>query len=499
MSPRPRRGGHVSCSHRTPTTRPSDARPPSCDGSTPGPRCTSWWSPTVARGRRTDLPRRTSSSATPSSRAACTVLGLGEDAADPSVVPRAGAPVGGPRPGRRRLRRHPDASTHRGAHHLRGGPEPDHAALERPAAGRWPAPVRACWRIRSGSGTDPGRGNGPWRRRRVPSASGSATTSNASVGPWPSTAHNWPSSAGGDLVGGYGIGAAVSPPLPRRSGDVLPRPGRRAHGAATGPHDVKSPLRSRSVGVAAERVRIFIKRHRLLEHPAGWLSRTAASSPESLPVRLVLGPLRARLRGSMNAEEVLRILDALEDKGVRYWLSGGWGVDALAGRQTRPHDDLDIAIDDFERDEPRAAPGADRPRVRARRVPRAQDMDAAPVGARRRCRASCGLRQHRLGPSDRALRLPPAGVAPDRETRRSSARSSLRGPSGPSASRACRRTCSCCTTAGSPSSRPPAQRRAAARRARRVAAQHKRRSDGPSDRVTCDARRRTTRRDDRHP
>ncbi len=115
-----------------------------------------------------------------------------------------------------------------------------------------------------------------------------------------------------------------------------------------------SVLRTRAVGVAAERVRIFVKRYPILGQPAGWLSRVTASSPNSLPVRLVLGPLRARLRGSMNADEVLRILDALEDNAVTYWLSGGWGVDALAGRQTRPHDDLDIAIDDFERDEPRA-------------------------------------------------------------------------------------------------------------------------------------------------
>jgi lincosamide nucleotidyltransferase A/C/D/E len=117
---------------------------------------------------------------------------------------------------------------------------------------------------------------------------------------------------------------------------------------------VTSVLKTRAVGVAAERVRIFVKRYPVLGLPAGWLSRVTASSPDSLPVRMVLGPLRARLRGSMKAHEVLRILDALDHAQVRYWVSGGWGVDALAGRLTRPHDDLDIAIDDFERDEPRA-------------------------------------------------------------------------------------------------------------------------------------------------
>jgi lincosamide nucleotidyltransferase A/C/D/E len=116
----------------------------------------------------------------------------------------------------------------------------------------------------------------------------------------------------------------------------------------------KGPLNTRAVGVTAERVRVFVKRHRLLERPAGWVSRVVASSPDSLPVRLLFGPLRARLRGSMKLHDVVRVLDALDASGVEYWLSGGWGVDALAGRQTRPHDDLDIVIDDFERDEPKA-------------------------------------------------------------------------------------------------------------------------------------------------
>jgi lincosamide nucleotidyltransferase A/C/D/E len=31
--------------------------------------------------------------------------------------------------------------------------------------------------------------------------------------------------------------------------------------------------------------------------------------------------------------------------GIRAWVAGGWAVDAVAGRQTRPHNDLDIAVD----------------------------------------------------------------------------------------------------------------------------------------------------------
>jgi lincosamide nucleotidyltransferase A/C/D/E len=44
----------------------------------------------------------------------------------------------------------------------------------------------------------------------------------------------------------------------------------------------------------------------------------------------------------MPAEEVHRVLDVLADGGCRAWIAGGWGVDALVGRQTRAHRDLDL-------------------------------------------------------------------------------------------------------------------------------------------------------------
>jgi lincosamide nucleotidyltransferase A/C/D/E len=47
----------------------------------------------------------------------------------------------------------------------------------------------------------------------------------------------------------------------------------------------------------------------------------------------------------MGVSDVLAVLDALANAGCRTWVGGGWGVDALAGRQTRPHRDLDLAID----------------------------------------------------------------------------------------------------------------------------------------------------------
>ena len=45
-------------------------------------------------------------------------------------------------------------------------------------------------------------------------------------------------------------------------------------------------------------------------------------------------------------ELVLEISDALHAADVQHWIRGGWGVDALRGRQTRPHWDVDIVIDE---------------------------------------------------------------------------------------------------------------------------------------------------------
>lgn len=46
----------------------------------------------------------------------------------------------------------------------------------------------------------------------------------------------------------------------------------------------------------------------------------------------------------MEAAEVLRVVDALHHAGIRAGLTGGWGVDALLGRQTRPHGDADLGV-----------------------------------------------------------------------------------------------------------------------------------------------------------
>ena len=46
----------------------------------------------------------------------------------------------------------------------------------------------------------------------------------------------------------------------------------------------------------------------------------------------------------MQQPEVIEFYMSMEKCGVTVWIDGGWGVDALLGKQTRPHKDLDIAI-----------------------------------------------------------------------------------------------------------------------------------------------------------
>lgn len=70
------------------------------------------------------------------------------------------------------------------------------------------------------------------------------------------------------------------------------------------------------------------------------LAAPAASEASDTPQ-----PGTARAASQMTAADVAEVLDALHQAGVTTWLDGGWGIDALAGEQTRQHEDLDLALD----------------------------------------------------------------------------------------------------------------------------------------------------------
>ena len=44
----------------------------------------------------------------------------------------------------------------------------------------------------------------------------------------------------------------------------------------------------------------------------------------------------------MTADDVLSVLALFRTAAVDVWVGGGWGIDALVGRETRPHRDLDL-------------------------------------------------------------------------------------------------------------------------------------------------------------
>ena len=46
----------------------------------------------------------------------------------------------------------------------------------------------------------------------------------------------------------------------------------------------------------------------------------------------------------MNLHEVASLYQDLTKLNVKLWLDGGWAVDALLEKQTRPHEDVDIVI-----------------------------------------------------------------------------------------------------------------------------------------------------------
>ena len=50
------------------------------------------------------------------------------------------------------------------------------------------------------------------------------------------------------------------------------------------------------------------------------------------------------IQKEMTAKGVLQILQIFKDMQTEVWIEGGWGIDALIGKQTRRHNDVDIAF-----------------------------------------------------------------------------------------------------------------------------------------------------------
>lgn len=46
----------------------------------------------------------------------------------------------------------------------------------------------------------------------------------------------------------------------------------------------------------------------------------------------------------MDASDVVGLQRRLRQRGLDWWIVGGWGVDAILGVQTRPHKDLDVLL-----------------------------------------------------------------------------------------------------------------------------------------------------------
>lgn len=46
----------------------------------------------------------------------------------------------------------------------------------------------------------------------------------------------------------------------------------------------------------------------------------------------------------LSVHDAVALCGLLEERSIRFWVMGGWGVDALLHRETRPHKDLDILM-----------------------------------------------------------------------------------------------------------------------------------------------------------
>jgi dihydrofolate reductase len=78
------------------------------------------------------------------------------------------------------------------------------------------------------------------------------------------------------------------------------------------------------------------------------VSREDRVSSDGMPFAFVT---YRRLDAATQLAALADVDRTFEENGLEYWLFGGWAVDFYAGRVTRPHDDLDVAVplDDLPR------------------------------------------------------------------------------------------------------------------------------------------------------
>ncbi len=75
------------------------------------------------------------------------------------------------------------------------------------------------------------------------------------------------------------------------------------------------------------------------------LVEIAPEQDRSMAVPVALATLgQPESREPVSAEQAASTWSTLKRAGIRSWIIGGWGIDALAGRQTREHHDLDLFV-----------------------------------------------------------------------------------------------------------------------------------------------------------
>lgn len=120
--------------------------------------------------------------------------------------------------------------------------------------------------------------------------------------------------------------------------------------AATDRAPVPAPLG----GPHARLFRLAARLRLAARHRVVPVARAAYIGAERSPLApLIRLPAVQRLKSKityMPESRVLALMSALAAARVQCWVAGGWGVDALLGRQTRRHYDLDLVIGDTRED-----------------------------------------------------------------------------------------------------------------------------------------------------